>query len=388
MMYSPARYHRRRARQPNGRTKLGVGGGLVLATGGLFGFWTADQLHRMSVTYKTTDTNQPTLPAGLTLAQYNDAAVAARPTWQSQAWQWGTVLFTGVLGLFVPWRWAKLFLYGTSIGAGLHATYQLVTGYIILPVVAGGATDSWGQRAYAYELAANYALGKMTKPASTTQGRLGAPPGTRALPAHAAARVPVSLATGMPATVGALATSPFPHGTPAALGANAMPGGFLGQTSPPGSPAPGAPFPPPGWTLKQVANSDQCPAGGIYRDFGADGKWCAIPPAAPPAPPSPPMTTPPTPPPGSPPTGGPPPPTPPTPPVATPMPPPPAPQPACPLPWASTASPNQPACCGTTPCSCGVNSPTNGLPGTVLGQPPRPPSHPLFAMMLAPRRAA
>lgn len=381
MMYAPAPHHtrrrrgrRRRARAP---TSLGVGGGAVLSVGALFGMWTADQLHRMSVTYAAGDTNAPKqLPAGVPdLATYNDVAIAARPTWQSQAWQWGTALFAGVLGLFVPWRMLKLFLYGTSLGAGLHATYQLVTGYIVLPLVAGG---TWGSRAYAVELQANYTMGKMTKPASTTQGRLGAPPGTRALPANGNARVPVSLAT----RPGALGASPFPHGTPAALGADAMPGGYTGQ---PGNPGP-ASF-PAGWALKPVTGPGDCPPGGKYMDLGADGKWCAVPPPAPPAtPPAPPQAPP------APPTGGPPPPAPPAPPTMSPPPAPPMmpptatpspPVPACPLPFMGSEMQQQRSfCCGTNPCSCGANQ---GPPGTVLGQPP---SHPLFAMMFAPRRAA
>lgn len=386
MMYAPAPHHpRRRSRKRRARapTSLGVGGGIALSVGALFGFWTADQLHRMSVTYATTDANAPgpgkatTLPAGVnSLAQYNNAAVLARPTWQSQAWQWGTAIFAGMLGLFVPWRMLKLFLYGTSLGTGLHATYQLVNGYIMMPLIQGGTTaDAWGQRAYGTELEANWVMGKMTKPngvpaSSMFQGLLGAPPrGGRALPANGAARVPVSLAT----RPGALGGSPFPHGTPAALGADAMPGGYTGQ---PGNPGP-ASF-PAGWALKPVTGPGDCPPGGKYMDLGADGKWCAVPPpATPPAPPTGGPTPPPAPPTMTPPQ---PPPAPPmAPPTATPSPP----VPACPLPFMGSEMQQQRSfCCGTNPCSCGANQ---GPPGTVLGQPP---SHPLFAMMFAPRRAA
>src|SRR4029077_7735149 len=125
---------RRRRRRAGAPTALGVGGGMLLFGGGLFGTWSAEQLHRWSVTYATDDANAPALPAGIKDRDaYNQAAIMARPTWQSQAWQWGLTIFTGLVGLFVPWRPVKLLLYGTALGSGLHAGYQLINGYIMLP---------------------------------------------------------------------------------------------------------------------------------------------------------------------------------------------------------------------------------------------------------------
>jgi hypothetical protein len=377
---------------------------LLLFGGGLFGTWSAEQLHRWSVTYAADDANAPALPAGIRDRDaYNQAAIMARPTWQSQAWQWGLTIFTGLVGLFVPWRPVKLLLYGTALGSGLHAGYQLLNGYIMLPLIAG---TTWGQRAYAAQLQANYSLGKMQPPkqtASTTQGvpMLGAAPAVRQLPAGQLGRVPIALATGSraPAAIG-----PFPYGTPTTMGAAGMPGGYVGQPNAPApsiTPAMIADFQAAqraGWHIRAVNSQADCPAGSRFFDFGADGKWCASPPPAPPGPPVTPPPSPPAPPmrpPAPPSTTTPPaPPSPPAPPACPPPPvvpacppcPPPttaAPQPpvpACPLPWAAAPQP----CCGTNPCTCGVCA-TRGLPGTVLGEPPR---HPLFAMMLAPRRMA
>lgn len=352
MMYSPMRRRRRRGRAP---TALGFSGGLALLGGTYLGMYAANTLHRWSVTYAAGATNAPALPAGVSdLQGYNNLAVLARPTWQSQLWQWGFAVAAGFVGLAMPWRIGRLLAFGTSLGAAAHAGFQLITGYIILPLVKGG---TFGQRAYAVELQANYTLGKMTPPttsASTTQG-LGQPPGQpvrrvpppiRALPQNQPARVPTALATGAAQRQPAPAhRAPFPAGTAAALGQAPSPGDFVGSGNG-----------PPPVTVPNLPNGN-CPDGStaVTNPSNLDMPFCV------------PTNTPATPPP--------------TPPPATPPPTPPA-TPACPLPWGSPPA----GCCGNNPCSCGAQQ-GSGIPGTVLGQPPvAGPAHPLFGMMMLPRQ--
>jgi hypothetical protein len=355
---------------------------MTLLGGAFVGLFAADMLHRWSVSYSAAQAPAPalgaganpvagSLPAGVPdLATYNNLAIQARPTWRSQAWQWGFSLLTFGLGMVMPWRFAKLLSYGASIGSALHAGYQLINGWIILPMVASG---TWGKRAYAVELQSNYTLGKMTPPAGTLQGpaslgqppaqqrRLGAPP-IRALPHQQPARVPVAMATG--AMRGA---SPFPHGSPAALGDVPMGTPGAGGWAPiPSGDYTGSGTTPPAVTVPNLPDGS-CPVGStaVFDPTNLDKPFC-VPvagPAAPPPPPSPPVVSPPPPvappPPRAPPAAG-------SPPCA----------PACPIPWQGAPQP----CCGASPCNCGST-----VPATVLGQPPSQAPHPLFAMMLAPR---
>jgi hypothetical protein len=377
-------HHRRRRIYGRAPTALGWGGGLSLLGGAFVGIWAANTIHRWSATYSATQAPAPalgaganpvagSLPAGVPdLATYNDLAIVARPTWKSQAWQWGFSLATFVLGMAMPWRFPKLIAYGASLGSALHAGYQLVNGWIILPMVASSA---WGKRAYAVELQANYTLGKMTAPAgaSTTQGLLGQPPGVmrrlgappiRTLPQQQQTRVPVAMAT---APRQQRAAAPFPNGTPAALGAppTGVPGAGGWAPIPTGDYVGSGTAPPP---VTVPNNPDgSCPVGStaVFNPLNLDVPFC-VPPAAPPQASPPPPVAPPTPP-----LPGPPPPTP-------SMGPPPSGTPACPIPW-----PSPQPCCGQNPCACGST-----VPATVLGQPPadgRPAAHPMFAMMLATR---
>ena len=377
MMYAPLRRHRRRrGRAP---TALGFSGGVALLGGGYVGLFLARSIHAWAVTYAAGATNAPALPAGVPdQTTYNQLAILARPNWQSQVAQWSFSLGTFLLGMVMPWRIGKLISYGISGATALHAGGQLINGWIVLPLLQ---STTWGQRAYGAELQANYSLGKMTQPtqttATTTQGlgqppqvggRRGAGPAIRTLPQTQPARVPQALATGR--------ASPFPNGTPAALGQPAVIPGYVGSgdNGPPAVTVPNLP-------------SGNCPDGTttVVNPTNLDLPYCVPQGGGTPPPPN--VPPPNVPPPAVPPPAVPPPvvTTTPTPPPATNCPPPGA--PACPIPWPGAPQP----CCNTSPCSCSTLTGAGSVPGTVLGQPQGDYVHPLIGMMVQPptaRRAA
>jgi hypothetical protein len=371
--------HRRRRRGRRVRAHapplLTAGGVVVFCIGGLIGYEVTDLVDRYIASQSTAapaaGTTAPALPTGVTsVAQYNDLAVAAKPSMGRIFWGLSQIVMGFGLGWAVPWSGLKLFFYGWGAAATFHLGGRLIDTWIVMPLLAPAAGQP-ASRLFTHETNAQALLNPSTTTtttttAGTTAGTMGAP----RLPAgQPAARVPQALAThraAQPVGLGAaVAPLNFSRAAYQAIAANPNPSGFV--YTPEGAPVtPPANNPPPG--------TPPSPGGST------------LPGSTPPATSSPPTTSPPN-------GGG----------MSPPMPPPPAGNPPwqqpCP-PCSPTSAPplqqtqqinpgalwNGPTpCCGATPCQCG----NCGQPPSQTGQPSRDYRHPLFrSIMNSQRRAA
>jgi hypothetical protein len=198
----------RRAREP---MMVGAGGVAMFTAGAILGDLIADVVDRYIAGYDPAASPAPTLPAPYTvdnpIPKWNNDSAAMQPgVWRILAQLGGAIIFFG-LGAMVSKSMAlKFFLYGIGGGFTIHVSTQIVTAYIIVPMVKG--STSTGARLYQHEInvyqgLANpsggiLGLGPGNKPAR--RGLLGAPPvntpaaAPPALPANQPARMPVALA--------------------------------------------------------------------------------------------------------------------------------------------------------------------------------------------------
>lgn len=388
-----SRPRRRRGRRVRAHAPplLTAGGVVVFCIGGLIGYEVTDLVDRYIASQSTAapaaGTTAPALPTGVTsVAQYNDLAVAAKPSMGRIFWGLSQIVMGFGLGWAVPWSGLKLFFYGWGAAATFHLGGQLINTWIVMPLVAPAAGQP-ASRLFTHEVNAQALLNPSTTattttattttaaPATgTTSGMMGAP---RLPVGQPAARVPQALATHRAAR-------------PVGLGANA-------SVSP-------MSFTPQAYQAIQAAQSAQASQAGSsgYSYQPTEGSTVVGPPLnTPPAgtPPSPggstlPGSTPPgmSPPPNGNGNGG-----------GPPMYPPPAgnppwqpPCPPCspsgPPPLAQTQQVNPAAlwngstpCCGASPCQCG----NCGQPPSQTGQPPHADfRHPLFRSIKDSQRRA
>ena len=201
----------RRAREP---MMVGAGGVAMFTAGAILGDLIADVVDRFIAGYDPATSPAPTLPAPYNvdnpIPKWNNDSAAMQPgVWRILAQLGGALVFFG-LGAMVSKSMAlKFFLYGIGGGFTIHVSTQIVTAYIIVPMVKG--STSTGARLYQHEInvysgLANpsggiLGLGPGNRPAGARHGLLGAPPVNTqaapppALPANQPARMPAALAS-------------------------------------------------------------------------------------------------------------------------------------------------------------------------------------------------
>lgn len=213
---------------------VGAGGVMVFTTGAAFGWMFADLLDRYlagvdPATPAATLTATP-LAAPYTMdnpiPKWNNDSQAMQPNWKRLGVQLlGAVIFFGFGAMVTRSMLMKFFLYGIGGGFTVHLSTQIITAYVIVPMVK--SSTATGARLYQHEInvlngLANPSGGVLGKgPANQPgaygrrQGLLGRGPGNEPppqLPANQpVARVPV-----------ALATAASPQGTAAAPAASGL----------------------------------------------------------------------------------------------------------------------------------------------------------------------
>lgn len=219
--YSPRRYRMREAMM------VGAGGVMVFTTGAAFGWLFADALDRYlagvdPATPAATLTATP-LAAPYTMdnpiPKWNNDSEAMQPNWKRMGVQLlGAIIFFGFGAMVAKSMLWKFFLYGMGSGFTVHLSTQIITAYVIVPMVK--SSTGTGARMYQHEInvlqgLANPSGGVLGRGPANKPGRglLGRGPGQEnapppQLPANQpVARVPVALAT---------ATAASPQGTAAA----------------------------------------------------------------------------------------------------------------------------------------------------------------------------
>lgn len=259
----PRRRGRRRVRA-HAPPLLTAGGVVVFCIGGLIGYEVTDLVDRYLASQSTATpaagATAPTLPAGVTsVAQYDDLAIAAKPSMGRIFWGISQIVMGFGLGWAVPWSGLKLFFYGWGAAATFHLGGRLINTWIVMPLLAPAAGQP-PSRLFTHETNAQALLNPSTSTTtpSTTAGMIGSP----RLPAgQPAARVPQALAThraaqpvGLGATVAPLNFSKAAYDAMAAAQAGpANASGFVyrpeGWTPPASNPPPGTPPSPGGSTL-------------------------------------------------------------------------------------------------------------------------------------------
>jgi hypothetical protein len=267
-----ARRSRRRGRRrsrAHAPPLLTAGGVVVFCIGGLIGYEVTDLVDRLIASQSTATpaagTTAPALPAGVSsVAQFNDAAVAAKPTMGRIFWGLSQIVMGFGLGWAVPWAGLKLFFYGWGAAATFHLGGRLINTWIVMPLLAPAAGQP-ANRLFTHEANAQALL---NPPASTTPSTTAGMIGHPQLPVgQPAARVPQALAThraaqpvGLGASVAPLQFSRQAYANMAAQAAAAAAGpanasGFVyrpegSQVTPPANnPPPGTPPSPGGSTL-------------------------------------------------------------------------------------------------------------------------------------------
>ena len=176
-----------------------AGGISLLVTAAVAGDLIADALDRFIAGYDPAESPAPTLPAPYTvdnpIPKWNNDSQAMQPgIWRIVA-QGALALFTFGAGAIVGSPALKFFFYGLGTGASIHLGSQILTAYVITPMVK--SSTGTGARMYQHEInvlngLANPSGGILGKPPQVV-GRVGAPP---QLPANQpGGRVPVSLAS-------------------------------------------------------------------------------------------------------------------------------------------------------------------------------------------------
>jgi hypothetical protein len=189
----------------------GAGSVALFTTGAVLAYLMADALDRYLAGVDPAATS-PTLPAPYAsidnpIPKYNNDAVAMAPNlWRIGAQLVPAIIFF-LLGGVTKSAGLKFFLYGLGGGFTVHVSTQIITAYIIVPMLA--SSTGTGARMYqheqnAYNALANPSGGYLGKgPANRPRhGLMGAPPNNTpaapppALPANQPAnRVPVALAS-------------------------------------------------------------------------------------------------------------------------------------------------------------------------------------------------
>ena len=206
--YSPRRY---RARE---KVLAGAGSVALFTTGAVLAYLIADALDRYlaGVDPAATSTVASALPAPYgsldsPIPKWNNDAAAMAPSLTRIGAQLaGAVLFF-LLGGVTKSAGLKFFLYGLGGGFTVHVSTQIITAYIIVPMIStstGAGARMYQHEQNVYNALANPTGGYLGKgPANRPRhGLMGAPPnGTAAAPPPAlpanqpAARVPVALAS-------------------------------------------------------------------------------------------------------------------------------------------------------------------------------------------------
>jgi len=246
----------RDARAINHMSPLGL---LVFGAGGILGSGFADIVDRKvaGLDPATTAANMPTGLANVTTpAQYNDLVVASKPSLGRIGAQGAISALGFLIGVFAPWPLLKMFGYGWGFGALFHLGQQLVSGYIVQPIMAnataGGTLATWGQEMYTHETNANAAIHPSTT-AGPPMRTLGTPPG-RGLPTAQPSKMPHELAGGSaPSSLGMLGAA-----QQSALAALAGGGARTNPLAPPV----GVPSNPPATSTSTSA--PQQPTGGFW----------------------------------------------------------------------------------------------------------------------------
>jgi hypothetical protein len=207
--YSPRRY---KAREP---VMAGAGRVTLLVTGVTLGFMVADAIDRYLAGVPST-TAANTLPAPYAsidnpIPKYNNDVVSMKPSLTRIAAQMIPAIVLFLLGGVTKGASLKFFLYGLGGGFTVHFVEQIVTAYVIVPMVS--SSTGTGQQMYQHEINAYNAIanpsggylgaGPANRPGAygRRHGLMGAPPQNSAaapppaLPANQPARVPVVLAT-------------------------------------------------------------------------------------------------------------------------------------------------------------------------------------------------
>lgn len=198
--------------------RASAGGMVLLGAGMLLGATGADLIHRYAMTYAAnlSPAATPTRDASITtVAQFNQAALGAKPN----MWSIGLQLLLGALGIaggaFAPWGAVKMFSYGVGLGAVGHLGVQLINAYLIEPMMGVGTATvtPTGARLFAFENIAVPAINPPSTATTTAAGLIGQPDRTSAVAAAAPAgqprdRQPSSL--GQPAPVTNVATPARP----------------------------------------------------------------------------------------------------------------------------------------------------------------------------------
>lgn len=177
---------------------LTAGGVVVFCIGGLIGYEVTDIVDRYIASQSTATpaagTTAPALPAGVSsVAQFNDLAVASKPSMGRIFWGLSQIVMGFGLGWAVPWSGLKLFFYGWGAAATFHLGGRLINTWIVMPLLAPAAGQP-ASRLFTHEANAQALLNPSTTtpaatPAGTTAGMIGHP----RLPSGA--RVPQALAT-------------------------------------------------------------------------------------------------------------------------------------------------------------------------------------------------
>lgn len=191
---------------------VGAGGVAMFTTGAAIGWLIADVVDRYFAGVDPAASPAPTLAAPYTvdnpIPKWNNDSQAMAPGLTRIGLQLlASIVFFGFGAMVTRSAAFKFFLYGIGGGALVHVSTQIITAYIIVPMVKSSTTT--GARMYQHEINVYNGLanpsggilgvGPANKPAR--RGLLGAPPVSAAapppqLPANQpAARMPVALAS-------------------------------------------------------------------------------------------------------------------------------------------------------------------------------------------------
>jgi len=191
---------------------VGAGGVAMFTTGAAIGWLIADVVDRYFAGVDPAASPAPTLAAPYTVDNpipkwNNDSAAMAPGALRIGLQLLASIVFFGFGAMVSKSAAFKFFLYGIGGGALVHVSTQIVTAYIIVPMVK--ASTGTGARLYQHEINVYNGLanpsggilgrGPANQPAR--RGLLGAPPVSAAapppqLPANQpAARMPVALAS-------------------------------------------------------------------------------------------------------------------------------------------------------------------------------------------------
>jgi len=174
---------------------MGAGGLTLFVTAAFAGNMIADVLDRYIAGYDPAVSPAPTLVAPYTvdnpIPKWNNDSQAMQPSIARMGFQALLALVTFGAGAIFKSSALKLFFYGLGTGATVHLGSQILTAYVIVPMVKG--STSTGARLYQHEI---NVLNGIADPGAVTRALAEDPE-----PAHAAAAAAAPAAA--PARVGA-----------------------------------------------------------------------------------------------------------------------------------------------------------------------------------------